>query len=125
MKRGKEALVELLVKKQKRHKYNVSTKAERTADCIVFDSKAEMRRYLDLKLLMSPSSGTTTFVRFFLRQVPFHLAGGVTYRCDFAVFYNDGRVEFEDVKGVKTPMYRLKKKQVEQLYPVKILEIEP
>jgi hypothetical protein len=58
-----------------------------------------------------------------LRQVPLHLPGGVKYVCDFQVFWQDGHVSFEDVKGMKTPLYIAKKKIVEELYPIQIQEI--
>ena len=45
------------------------------------------------------------------------------YVCDFQVYWANGDITFEDVKGVKTPMYLLKKKQVEALYPITITEI--
>ena len=62
-------------------------------------------------------------ILFFLRQVPFHLPGNTKYVCDFLVFWADERVTIEDVKGFKTPMYILKKKQLEDIYPVEITEI--
>ena len=48
----------------------------------------------------------------------------MTYRCDFAVFWADGRVTFEDVKGMRTPQYIANKKMVESLYPVEIIEVK-
>lgn len=87
-------------------------------DGIKFDSKKESKRYQELLLLVKAGE-----VLFFLRQVPFHLAGNVKYLCDFVVFWKNGYVTFEDVKGIKTPMYILKKKQVEALYPIEITEI--
>lgn len=89
-----------------------------TIDSISFASKKEAARYTQLKLLQ-----TSGKVLFFLMQVPFHLTGGVKYVCDFVVFWQDGEVTIEDVKGVKTDLYKLKKKQVEELYPIKITEI--
>jgi hypothetical protein len=80
-----------------------------------FDSKAEARYYDGLVLLKQGGE-----VVFFLRQVPFHLPGGVTYRCDFQVFYADGTVAFVDVKGMETPEFRTKKRLVESLYPIEI-----
>lgn len=59
-------------------------------------------------------------VLFFLRQVTFHLPGGVKYVCDYQIFYSDGRVTFVDVKGVETPDFIAKKKIVEAMYPVTI-----
>ena len=46
----------------------------------------------------------------------------MTYRIDFVVFWSDGNVTFEDVKGVRTPQYITKKKMVEALYPIEIEE---
>ncbi len=62
-------------------------------------------------------------VIFHLRQVPFHLPGNVKYVVDFVLFNVDGTVDFVDVKGMKTPMYILKKKMVENLYPISIKEV--
>jgi len=87
-------------------------------DGIKFSSKKEAKRYNTLKILQAKEE-----VLFFLRQVPFHLPGNTKYVCDFLVFWADGSVTVEDVKGFKTPMYILKKKQVEDMYPVTIEEI--
>lgn len=87
-------------------------------DDIKFSSKKECKRYLELKILQQKGD-----ILFFLLQVPFRLPGGVKYICDFLVFWADGNVTIEDVKGVKTPLYILKKKQVEELYQVTIQEI--
>lgn len=98
-----------------RHKFN----AKRTEyDGISFSSKREAKYYADL--LLAKSSGELVF---FLRQVPFHLPGGVKYLVDFVEFWKDGSVRFCDVKGFKTPMYIIKKKQVESIYPVEITEV--
>jgi len=94
------------------HKYHASPTS---IDGLRFDSKAEAGRYVDLKLLQQAGE-----VLFFLRQVPFDLPGGVKYRADFMIFYADGTVTVEDVKGVDTPQSRLKRRQVEALYPIKI-----
>ena len=88
------------------------------SDGIKFSSKKEAARYAALKLLQQNGG-----VLFFLRQVPFHLDGGVKYLVDFVVFWSNGDITFEDVKGFKTPMYIMKKKLVEAKYPIKITEI--
>ena len=62
-------------------------------------------------------------VLFFLRQVPFHLPGGVKYVCDFLIFWANGTVTIEDVKGFKTEIYKAKKKMVEDIYPITISEV--
>jgi len=98
-----------------KHKFNAISNIQ---DGIKFSSKKEGRRYQDLKLLQGQGE-----VLFFLRQVPFHLPGGVKYLCDFLVFWKDGNVTIEDVKGIKTSMYIVKKKMVQNLYPISIIEI--
>jgi hypothetical protein len=97
-----------------RHKFN-ATRTE--LDGIKFPSKLEARRYAQLKALQAAGD-----VLFFLRQVPFHLPGGVTYRVDFQIFWADGRVSFEDAKGMATETYKIKRRQVEALFPVTIEE---
>lgn len=101
--------------KQQPHKYNAIRCEE---DGIKFPSKSEKKRYLELKLLQGKG-----IVKFFLMQVPFHLPAGVIYRLDFLVFWEDGNITFEDVKGFKTAVYKMKKKQVETLYKIRITEI--
>jgi hypothetical protein len=104
----------------KRHKYRVAPAEQREADGIRFDSKKERARYIELKRLRDE----TKEVVFFLRQVPFDLPGNTKYRVDFVVWWADGGTTFEDVKGMRTAMYKMKKKQVEDLYqPVHITEI--
>jgi hypothetical protein len=86
------------------------------ADGIKFRSKKERRRYIELSALQHAGEC------WFLRQVPFFLPGNTKYVLDFLVFWKDGRMTFEDSKGKKTPMYIMKKKQVEALFPVRIIE---
>jgi hypothetical protein len=98
-----------------RHKFN----AVRTeTDGITFPSKKESKRYSQLKTLKESGE-----IIFFLRQAPFHLSGGVKYVCDFLIFWADGNVTIEDVKGMKTATYTAKKKMVEAIYPIKITEV--
>ena len=87
-------------------------------DGIWFASKKEGKRYTELKLLKAAG-----VVASFTRQKAFDLPGGTKYRCDFEVHWKDGRVTVEDVKGMRTSMYKFKKKLVEALYPIKITEI--
>lgn len=88
-----------------------------TIDGYTFDSKKEANYYLQLLVRQRADE-----VSMFLRQVPIDLPGGVKYVIDFVVFRTDGTVEWVDVKGMKTAMYQLKKKQVEALYPIEIIE---
>lgn len=100
--------------KRHRHKFNAK---DCWHDGMRFDSKLEGAYYRDLKLRQK-----TGEVIFFLRQVPFHLPGGVVYRVDFQEFHTDGSVHFIDVKGHKTESYKAKKRMVESSYPVEIEE---
>ena len=100
--------------KYHRHKFNAK-RAE--ADGIRFSSKKERDYYLKLKDRVVRGG-----LLFFLRQVPFHLPGGVRYVVDFVEFRSDGTVHFVDVKGMRTDMYVTKKKLVEATYPVEIEE---
>ena len=86
------------------------------ADKIKFRSKKERKRYLELCALRDAGEC------WFLRQVAFHLPGNTKYVIDFIIFWKDGKPTFEDVKGMRTPMFIMKKKQVEALYPIKIIE---
>ena len=89
-----------------------------TCDGIKFSSQKEANYYCTLKLLKS--NGT---ILVFLRQVPFHLPGGVRFVVDFVEFWADGTVRFVDTKGFKTESYKAKKRMVESLYsPVEIEE---
>lgn len=83
-----------------------------------FDSQKEASYYRTLKGQMAEGR-----LLYFLRQVPFHLPGGVVYRADFMEFYKDGSVRVVDVKGHRTREYITKKKMVEALYPVTIEEV--
>jgi hypothetical protein len=95
-----------------KNKYN----ARKTRiDCITFASQKEAQYYSELKIRQKAGE-----VSFFLRQVPFDLPGGVRYFVDFVEFHSSGEVKFVDVKGQQTNIFKLKKKQVEDLYPITI-----
>lgn len=98
-----------------RHKFYAKTTE---LDGITFSSKKEAKRYTELKMLKAASE-----VLFYLRQVPFHLPGNVRYVCDFMVFWADGEITIEDVKGMKLRLYEAKKKILEATYPIEITEI--
>lgn len=91
-------------------------------DGITFSSKAEARRYVELKTLMAAGD-----VHVFVRQPRFLLQGGfekngewinkLEYVADFLVVYADGRTVIEDVKGRLTRTYIDKRKLFEKKYP--------
>lgn len=100
-----------------------------TIDNITFDSKAEASYYNRLKYLLSIGAITKFDI-----QPSFVLQEGykrgkrkvqpITYKADFLVTYKDGREEIIDVKGVRTPVYLIKKKLFEYKYPdLEIVEV--
>tara|TARA_A100001011_G_C14289461_1_gene835433 strand:- start:119 stop:430 length:312 start_codon:yes stop_codon:yes gene_type:complete len=92
-------------------------------DGITFASRKEATRYTQLRVLQK--SGLITELEL---QPKFKcVVEGVkicTYIADFQYKENNGLVTVEDVKGMKTPIYKLKKKLVEALYkPMIITEV--
>jgi hypothetical protein len=111
-----------------RHKFNAK-RTERNGR--TYASKAEANYAASLELRKRAGE-----VLFWLEQVPMKLIGktsprktkrgtnkngsDIKYVVDFVVFETGGDVRFVDVKGVDTDMSRLKRAQVEALYPVTI-----
>ena len=100
------------IKYTKRHKYNAK---KIVIDGIEFDSKKEAERYLELKML--EKAGKIKDLKLqpaFLLQEGFYYRGKairqITYRADFEYVDEKGNKVVEDVKGVETPVYKLKKK---------------
>ena len=105
--------------RKKRSKYgNTIT----TIDDIKFDSKKEADFYLVLKL----KKDQCEIVELKLQE-PFPIVINdkkiCTYYADFVTYDKEGVRVIYDVKGVLTPMYRLKKKLVEATYNVNIVEV--
>lgn len=103
-------------RKAKRSKYRSLKVA---VDGITFDSHAEASRYTELRHLQrcGAITGLQTQVRFRLMAgaVPLKIVsdgypGGrsVSYVADF-VYSQNGRQVIEDVKGMATPVYKLKR----------------
>ena len=90
-------------------------------DGIKFDSKKEAARYPELCLLHK--AGEIGDIE---RQVRWPLFVNdvkiCTYISDFCYHDKHGNYIVEDVKGVKTPMYRLKKKLMKAINGRDILE---
>jgi len=91
-------------------------------DNITFASKREAERYLYLKSRLQAGE-----IHDLKLQPAFELRvdGGAVVGKYFADFqYCEGLKKIiEDVKGVKTPVYRLKKKIVEAVHNIKIVEV--
>lgn len=92
-------------------------------DGITFDSAKEARRYMELKLL--ERAGEISNLQ---RQVKYDLIPkrgkerSVTYIADF-VYQENGNTVVEDVKGVRTNEYILKRKLMNWVHDIQIKEI--
>lgn len=89
----------------------------------LFDSKAEAKRYQDLKNLQRAGHIEALELQ---PKFPLLIKGAKVgeYRGDFR--YLDkatGEVVVEDVKGVRTPLYKFKRKIVEVLYGIVVREV--
>lgn len=93
-------------------------------DGIRFDSKAEAKRWFDLRTLQM--NGLVSNLQ---RQVRFDLAiNGVKlgfYKADFVYRDQSGREIVEDMKGVRTPMFALKAKLMKAIHGIEISEYPP
>lgn len=99
-----------------------------------FDSKREADFYDKLQLLRLSADPRQRIVQI-ERQVKFELipaqrsADGkvieraCTYIADFRVTFADGHVEVIDVKGMKTDVYKIKKKLMLQVHGIQIKEV--
>ena len=89
---------------------------------IRYQSKKEAKRAQELDLLKKAKK-----VKTIVRQPKFEIEINgqhiCNYKADFKIIYSDDRIEYEDVKGIKTEIYKLKKKLVEVLYNIEIIEI--
>lgn len=97
----------------RKHKFN-ARKTE--VDGHVFDSLAEAERYRSLKLMEQ-----ARVIRGLGLQPVYALRGAngraiASFKADFCYFEN-GRSIVEDVKGVATPLFRLKRKLFLEQYP--------
>jgi len=103
----------------KRMKYrNVKT----VIDGITFDSKKEAAYYGKLKLLLKSGD-----VLAFQRQVRYNFElNGVkigTYVADFVIEWKTLGTKVVDVKGMKLPIYNLKKKMMKAFHGIDIMEV--
>lgn len=93
-------------------------------DGIVFDSKKEAARYGELKLLAKVGRIINLEL-----QPKFHIVINgqkiCSYIADFA-YHNTETAEpvVEDVKGMKTSVYKLKKKLIKALYGIEVQEVK-
>lgn len=89
-------------------------------DGIKFDSKKEAKRYIALKELEKKGNIEKLMLQpRFLLQEGFRKNGKayrkIEYVADF-MYEQDGKLIIEDVKGIKTDVYKLKQKLFEKRY---------
>lgn len=89
-------------------------------DGIKFDSKKEAKRYIALKELEKKGNIEKLILQpRFLLQEGFRKNGKayrkIEYVADF-MYEQDGKLIIEDVKGIKTDVYKLKQKLFEKRY---------
>lgn len=105
-------------KKARFGKYN----AKKTYnDGIRFDSAMEARRYSELKLLVKAKEIEELEIQ---KRYPLHVDATKigSYVADFVYRFNGEQI-VEDVKGMKTPLYKWKKKHFEAEYGMPITEV--
>ena len=96
------------------------------ADGILFGSKAEARRYQELKLMQAAGEIARLECHPRWRLVVNGVEVG-SYIADFVYWTPDGRRVVEDVKGGRatmTPAYLLKKKLMLALYSIEVVEVQ-
>lgn len=112
----------LIAKEKKEPKYKNKITF---VDGIKFDSKAEAKRYMELKFL--ESAGRISNLQ---RQVRYQIVVNnmkiTTYIADFVYTDDKGHQVVEDQKGGKatmTPLYRVKKKLMKAVHGIDIKEV--
>ena len=96
-------------------------------DGIQFDSKREANRYCELKLLLQAKEIEDLKLQpKFVLQEGFKKDGvtykPITYKADFS-YLHKGRMIVEDVKGMETEVFKIKRKMFEYKYPYLKLEL--
>lgn len=100
-------------------------------DGIRFSSQLEARYYQRLKLLQRVGEVSEIKLQVpYILQPAYELPDGtkvraIKYVADFVVSFSDGRKQVVDTKGMRTPIYKLKKKMLLYKYPeINFVEVE-
>ncbi|WP_394752798.1 DUF1064 domain-containing protein [Crenothrix sp.] len=92
-------------------------------DGLKFDSKAEAKRYLELKALQQSGVIADLELQKEFELIPKQPGERATkYKADF-VYRNSTGLVVEDVKGFLTPEYRIKRKLLLWVHGVRISEV--
>jgi len=87
-----------------------------------YDSKKEAERAIELDILLRAGKikGWEAQPSFYFEHDGIKIC---RYNADFKVENLDGTVDIEDVKGVKTAVYRIKKKMLKAFYGIDVKEL--
>lgn len=87
-----------------------------------YASKKESKRAYELDMLLKAGE-----VKKWTPQVKYEFVLNgkkiCSYFLDFLVEYSNGEIRYEDVKGMQTPVYKIKKKMMKAFYDIDITEI--
>lgn len=106
------------IKKPARSKYG----AQRCeVDGIDFASRREAKRYLALRILESTGDISSLVLQ---PRFPLRVNGELicTYVADFSYLRKEDVLVVEDVKGVRTDVYKIKRNMMKALYGLEVLE---
>lgn len=97
-------------------------------DGIIFDSKREAARYKELKILLTAGEISDLRLQVPYELVPVFKVGSEIFRAtkyvaDFVYRDKDGNEVIEDSKGMRTDVYKLKKKLMAYIYHIVIQEV--
>lgn len=98
-------------------------------DGIKFDSNRECQRYIELKTMLNAGliKGLELQKTFVLQEgysINGHKVRPITYKADFVYFdIEKHKTVVEDVKGMRTDVYKIKKKLFEYKFRMPIVEI--
>jgi hypothetical protein len=109
-------------------RFNKYKNIKTNVDGITFDSKKEAGRYIELKMLLK--AGEISDLQL---QVPYELMPtiklegqtfrGIKYVADFVYKDKDGKTVVEDAKGMRTDVYKMKKKLMAYIHKIVIKEV--
>ena len=98
-------------------------------DGITFHSKAESRRWSALRLMERAGEILDIQMQVEYLLIPSQKKPGggaereIKYVCDFE-YVRDGKLVVEDVKGVRTPDYVIKRKLMLHIFGIEVMEVK-
>lgn len=107
----------------RRNKFGVASKADRTVDGFTFASLREATRYSELRLLAK--AGKIEDFEWNPIHLRYRIVVSNVHICDYLPdfrYRENGKLVLEDAKGVRTPVYKLKKKLMLAVHGIQIRE---